>query len=82
MKLFKYDEEKLSYKLLFYGKTHRMVWLLLFVLSLLIYLTFRVGHYFGDYVIPKHQNNTIQYEKELFVIDTLDVFSEKNLATY
>tara|TARA_R110000751_G_scaffold11075_1_gene39707 strand:+ start:1522 stop:2145 length:624 start_codon:yes stop_codon:yes gene_type:complete len=85
MKLFKYDEEKLSYKLLFYGKTHRMVWLLLFVLSLLLYLTFRVGHYFGDVdvsIIPKHQNNTIQYEKELFVIDTLDVFSEKNLVTY
>jgi len=83
MKLFKYDEKNLSYKLLFSGKTHRIVLLLLFVLSILLYLTFRVGNYFGDVdisIIPK--DKTVQYEKELFIIDTLEVFSEENLVTY
>lgn len=81
MELFKYDEEKLSYKLLFNGKTHKVVWVSLFLLSLLLYITFMVGNYFGDVDII-HKSNTVQYEKELFIIDTLEVFSEENLVTY
>jgi len=84
MELFKYDEEKLSYKLLFNGKTHRVVWSLLFILSLLLYLTFRVGHTIGNNgvnvsIISKDKT---EYEKELFIIDTLKTFSEQNLVTY
>ena len=84
MKLFKYDDKKLSYELLFNGKTYRIIWLFLFTLSLLIYLTFRVGHTIGNKGInaPTIPKNKTEYEKELFIIDTLKTFSEQNLVDY
>tara|TARA_R110002020_G_scaffold138469_7_gene308529 strand:- start:704 stop:1324 length:621 start_codon:yes stop_codon:yes gene_type:complete len=84
MELFKYDEEKLSYKLLFNGKTHRVVWSLLFILSLLLYLTFRVGHTIGNNGVNVSimSKDKTEYEKELFIIDTLKTFSEQNLVDY
>jgi len=84
MKLFKYDEEKLSYELFYYGKTRRMVWLSLLILTILLYTTFRIGHVFGNAGINVSITpiDKVEYEKELFIIDTLKTFSEENLVNY
>lgn len=84
MNLFKYNDKKLRYELLFKGKTYRIVWLLLFTLSFLIWLTFRVGYTIGvgHVEVPLMSKDKVEYEKELFIIDTLKTFSEQNLVDY
>ena len=82
MELFKYDEKNLSYKLLFNGKTYRVVWLLLFVLCLIVYLTFRFGYTYGGLGKSVVSKDKTEYENELLIINTLKTFSEKNLVDY
>lgn len=83
MKLFKYDSEKLCYVPLSKEKIYKPIFLTLFILSLTFYLFFRLGHNFGSRgvdvsIIP----NDTDYEKELFIVDTLKNFSEQNLVDY
>ena len=83
MRLFKFDESSLRYKPLFNGNFYRITYLSLFILSLLFYLFFRLGHGFGNRSIDiSILTNNTDYEKELFVTDTLKTFSEQNLVDY